>query len=226
MSESSIDLQLLSEINHYKQFPSMMPHIGVFYSKFRILVIAESHYFPKDSSIHKTAGTWYKASDKDLTEKEQGYINTQKLLRKKWNSPGHNVLMELNRAIADGLNLPRKGEVKATEYVAYMNAFQRPGETGMSLKKSLTDVDKAIGLQTVMEVLKLLNPRLVIFTSILAWNRIGKQLDKNYTKFNIHATYHPAAYRYWHGKKYKKGRRKFVELVRIQKRTYAPQQNL
>lgn len=64
MIERQTLIAQLENIEIYKKFSTLIPYVGENYTnaKNKLLIIAESHYFPKNSEIN--IAQWY-----DLTEK-------------------------------------------------------------------------------------------------------------------------------------------------------------
>ena len=59
----------------------MQPWIGSEYRENRILVVGESHYMPEGSTINLSLGTWYSATQAELTDSERSYIHTVDCVR-------------------------------------------------------------------------------------------------------------------------------------------------
>ena len=61
-SSSPIFDKDLKQIKHSIKFPSLISYVGENYSNSknkRILLIAQSHYFPQNSTVHYEAKNWY-----------------------------------------------------------------------------------------------------------------------------------------------------------------------
>src|SRR5690554_5957324 len=103
MYTKEFDTQLKG-INHYKNFPILMPFIGLNYTNsnsIKLLLIAESHYLPEHSSISNNVEKWYNLNETHLTSEELDYINTREITSSKWNQPGHMIFRELENKISN-----------------------------------------------------------------------------------------------------------------------------
>ena len=131
----------LDQVPIYNQFPSLKPSVGVNYGTRgpKILIVAESHYLPKESKVHLDASAWYNLDRSALSvvgkkqEVEEHWMNTRGILKKKlkkWKQ-GHAIYRNLENALHDA-GLPRSAN--AFQYVAFMNAFQRPAATGLTIE--------------------------------------------------------------------------------------------
>ena len=73
----------LKQIPHYQAYPAMLPFVGEEYiseQHKKVLVIGESHYLPKESTVHHDAEAWYAGSQESLNDKEVAWINTCELI--------------------------------------------------------------------------------------------------------------------------------------------------
>jgi len=104
---------------------------------------------------------------------------------------------------------------RAMTNVVYMNAFQRPAPvTGDSIKNFCKSIDYEISAKTIDEVIKIVDPDLVIFVSKLSWDTLRWKLSKNQGTRKIDFTCHPGTGgRYWHNKEYPHGIEKFNKLL-------------
>ena len=206
------DLKL---IEHYKKFPSMMPYVGENYGNLKgknVLLIAESHYFPKKSRIHYQAKEWYDSSVNDLTEEEVYYINTRKVLETEWSTVSDVVFREINATIQPYV---LNQDYRAVTNVAFMNCFQRPGKTGDSIRNSCEKLDIEQSYETINSVIKVLKPEFVIFYSKFSWDKVGWKLAKNFENINFEFCCHPATGgRYWHNSNYSNNKQKIVNYLK------------
>ncbi|WP_299183703.1 hypothetical protein [uncultured Aquimarina sp.] len=204
------------EIEHYKKFPSMLPFIGKNYGKNnsrKIMLIAESHYLPPNSTISKNPENWYNSTQSDLTKEEIAWINTRDILKGDWKPPGHMIFRELNTRMSELMNL---NEFRAITSIAFMNGFQRPApETGDSIKKFCKPIDYTIGARTITKVVNIIKPDLVIFVSKLSWDKLRKEIPKSELSTKYSFVCHPGTGgRYWHNKNYEHGLKKFKALIK------------
>lgn len=167
----------LNAIDIYKRYPLLKPFVGSSYigDSPKILLIAESHYLPPESTVHLNASAWYAGAEVDLTTTEQQWMRTRKILNKPlngWESKGHAIYRNLETALVKA-GLPANDSV--FRQVAFMNAFQRPAKTGDSIKSTQQDVEVAAA--TVQQVINVLCPDYVIFVSTKAKKAVGKRLS-------------------------------------------------
>lgn len=165
----------------------MIPFIGDYYlsdQHKKMLLVGESFYFPKASTIHKNATQWYNSTQNDLHDvfedgeivKEIDWINCDGLLRCDWKSKGHKIYKELNKWIGK-TNLNFDGK-KPIEQIAFTNFFIRPAKKGLSIAKYKKDeiiIDVEKSNQVFKCVLKVLQPDIVTFVSKFAYQNVDKQ---------------------------------------------------
>ena len=205
----------LSTISHYTHYPSMMPFVGKNYANTlckRILLIGESHYLPEDSNASLNAESWYSSNESILRKDEKAWVNTREILSCEWDSPGHFIFRELNNRMTPHVPIH---EGRSMNSCAFMNGFQRPSpQTGESIKSFCTLKDFEESSKTIKEVILILRPQLVIFTSVLAWRTLGWRVQKEVQDVKMDFVCHPGTGgRYWHKVKYPNGVNKFVKLV-------------
>lgn len=177
---------------HFKRFPCLTPWVGAHYqsaSHQKLLIVAESHYLPKESTLHKNSARWYN----DLTEadfgvsrdnkgkahEEREWVSTAGILgntsnrQRNFNKRGHAIHRNICKLLKDmGLTEPLPNHV--CDHYAYYNFFQRPAQNqGGSVKPDPLDIEKAEEILNV--VLDVLNPDLVVFTSSKA-GQYGKKI--------------------------------------------------
>lgn len=181
---------LFNQVPIYKRFPMLMPSVGSCYGESgpKLLIIGESHYFPKRSTVHLNADAWYLKNQTHLgvigKDNECDWINTRGILRKKrgyWKR-GHTIYRNLENALHQA-GIPVDPNV--FQHVAFMNAFQRPAETGMSIRA--TESDRRVAVDTVSRVIEIIKPDLIVIVSSKVRDQVGKQLARNYK-----STPHPA----------------------------------
>lgn len=200
----------LKAIKHYQKFPQMLPFIGSDYDnicngKVRIFVLGESHYFPKNSVIHKDAEKWYhQITEKDLNEEEKDWINTREILMGDWEPQSHKIYENINDALAefDAFNKIKR----PIDGIAFMNAFLRPANEGKGIEP--TELDISESAKVINEIIKIIQPTLVIFASKKAWDKLQhlNHKNKNYTHYPI--------YHRWLREKGKYGKEKFIQLIK------------
>lgn len=205
----------LNKIEHYQKFPSMLPFIGKNYGKNnsrKIMLIAESHYLPPKSTISKNPENWYNSNQTNLSKEEKAWINTRNILSGDWKPAGHMIFRELNTRMSEFMNVE---SFRAMTNVAFMNGFQRPApETGDSIKNFCKPIDYKIGARTINEVVKIIEPDLVIFVSKLSWDKLRWKIPKSEFEVKYDFVCHPGTGgRYWHSKKYEHGLKKFKKII-------------
>ena len=205
----------LNEIEHYKRFPVMKPYIGKNYGRTnnsKIMLIAESHYFPPTSTINKDTDKWYDSTQKDLEKEEIRWINTREIVGGEWKPAGHMIHRELNLRMSEFMDTSK---FRAMTNIVFMNRFQRPAdETGDSIKHFCKPIDCQIGAQTIQAVIDIVEPNLIIFVSKFSWDVLRWKLPKKDNGMKIEYVCHPGTGgRYWHNKKYQHGLKKFKKLI-------------
>lgn len=205
----------LNQIEHYQKFPAMLPFVGKNYGKSssrKIMLIAESHYLPPQSTISKNSEKWYSSTQAVLTNEEIAWINTRNILEGNWKPAGHMIFRELNTRMSEFINVK---EFRAMTNVAFMNGFQRPApETGDSIKRFCKSIDYRIGAKTIKEVVNIIEPDLVIFVSKLSWDKLRWKISKSELGVRYDFVCHPGTGgRYWHNEKYEHGLNKFKSLI-------------
>ncbi len=190
-----------------------MPYIGRNYGSLKerkVLLVAESHYFPENSRIHFEAEKWYNSSNDYLTEEEIYYINTRKVLETEWNTVSDVIFKEINSTIQPLVS----DNSRAMNYVAFMNCFQRPGKTGDSISQSCSELDIEKAYETINSVIEIIKPEFVIFYSKFSWDNVGWRLAKNLENINFEFSCHPATGgRYWHKSSYVNNKNKIITYL-------------
>lgn len=177
----------LDKIKIYQRYPLLKPFVGSDYGDNgpRILLIAESHYLPPESTVHQDSTSWYLGHEDVLTSKEQKWMRTRQILNKPlkgWTAKGHAIYRNIESALLKA-GLPANDSV--FRQVAFMNAFQRPAETGDTIKQKKQDVEVAV--ETINQVIEALQPDHIVFVSSKAKRTVGKHLSQSSAGFH-----HPA----------------------------------
>lgn len=102
---SQFDVEFAA-IAHYRNHPQMMPFVGSEYGAFgtRLLIVAESHYLRKSSTVHLDATAWYSIAADRLQEHERSATNTRKCLTKTgktWKSKSYTIFRNLEAALIE-----------------------------------------------------------------------------------------------------------------------------
>lgn len=200
----------LRKIPIYERFPQYLPSVGRRSSLYGMLVIAESHYLPKSSTIHLSTDRWYSASIQDLSQEEQHWTRTRAIVNsghnQRWPAPAHRIYNTLERAMIES-GLPRSANM--FQYVTFMNAFQRPAQDGDSL--NVEDRDVAVAQETINGVIRELGARSVCFVSSKAHLAIGHLLRP--AGVHVSAATHPAS-QWWHRQsQHGTGKQRFIDFV-------------
>ncbi|WP_294616040.1 hypothetical protein [uncultured Gilliamella sp.] len=201
----------LENVEIYKKYPTLVPYVGENYTKAKnkLLIIAESHYFPKDSVVN--FDTWYNApyEKASLTDKQWKMITTANVLgkyKKKGNPLSSNIVESLFKV--EWENAQDKDDV--IRYVAFMNAFQRPAQYKESIKSCKLDIDYA--QSTISRVIKILQPNIIAFVSKKAYYKCKSALPLTIPYF---AVPHPSCC-WWNRimKKHGSGKEQFEAQLR------------
>lgn len=154
----------LSSLPFYKSHPYMLPFVGDEYESpkhKKLLLIGESHYMPEGSTVHHDVNSWYDGSP-DLTPEEIGNCDTRGTRIWKSGRFGKEVDRCLN------LVLPSRGN--RWHQVAFFNYFLRPADYKKSFKDNYTERDCVESVRIFRELLEILRPDLIVFTSKLAFD--------------------------------------------------------
>ena len=195
--DNSFDIQLQS-LTHYQRFPQMMPLIGSHYRRMnkRILVIGESHYLERDSSIHLDAHKWYhNTTINDLTETERGWSHTRDTsgsgMNQKYHAKSFTIYRNVEKALRDVLS----GEDISTDsyfrYAAFYNYFQRPAQTGISVAN--VDLDDEYAYQHLQQLQQVIQADQFAFVSKRAYHSfLHRYQAADFPDVDTFATAHPA----------------------------------
>ena len=203
------------KINHYKKFPQLIPFVGENYSdnvSYRILLVAESHYLPDYSEKSLDCEKWYSQHPIELDQEEINHTETREVVNTIWDKNGHMLFRELEKNLA--LFIP-KYNGRSINSCAFMNAFQRPSKNGITIKHFAKQTDFIVANKILKEVIKIINPSLVIFVSKYAWDSVGYEIAKSFPKIRFEFVCHPGTGgRYWHNPNYKHGIEKFKSILK------------
>lgn len=213
MSHSPKFDQLFKEINHFYRYPEMLPFVGKHYESAghkKILVLGESNYLPKGSTVSLDAEKWYGGSSCKLNINEKKHISNIGLVNsgknQKWKKGGHYMYKNIESClIASGI----KKEINSMSHIAYINGFFRPAIDGCSIKKIHKELDTKKSIEVINKVISIVKPDIVLIASIFTDSQVKKHLEHN----NIEYTCHPLAHFYWQRKGYKNGKLKFEKII-------------
>jgi len=165
----------------YNRFSMLQPYIGARFDQGdgpSLLLVGESHYLPKGSTVHRNPKAWYQASAAQLNDEESGWIDTSGIYRESleagFPNPAHSIwknsLWEIN---AGGFR--HDNYLRAGGSIAAYNFFLRPAEEGCSLNVEPEDVQMAN--EAFAFHCSVLKPAAVIVLSRLAARHIHNMPD-------------------------------------------------
>lgn len=210
----------LGNIEFFKIHPNLLPFIGDRYDEYRILQVGESHYINQTPETEKfdigCFERWWNESCDDLLIDSPGYVDTRGVLNSKYlkNKKGSygiftNAIKSFSKVVFNEEILTINEEKKQLyNYFAFMNFFQIPSiyygkgfwkslyiSGKKNSKKELAHKmwDKAVQESTRVldEVIDILNPRVVAFTSISAGEAYKRSNGRHCNDSNIIYTSHP-----------------------------------
>ncbi len=200
MSVDELKKQLYS-IDFYQQYPSMTPFVGSNYESNahkKLLIVAESFYFPNSETLHREPQKWYQSTAKDLDNpKHVDWIDLK--YQFEHHVKKNFIYKKLDSCILASHLVINKGHRGIDEF-AFTNFFQRPARDMQSFKWSATPLDLEKSQEILGKVLSILQPDIVIFVSKYAYSCLGN-VKKLFPQIKFFVTYHPQC-RYWLDKKY------------------------
>ncbi len=188
----------LLEIEVYKNHPTLLPFVGRHYESTRILLLGESHYL--DSSEDETAKKmegWYCSTTESYSFKYPENVDTRLVVHNYLNarrSKAHSMFGKPAEALIEAWNLENVNDSEAFTTFAFMNYFQRP-EANAGKSISLNEEDKTVAYMTLNEVIKILEPKLILFLSKKAYD-CYKELAGDKVDSRTNYVYHPTS-KYW-----------------------------
>ncbi|MBA6287471.1 hypothetical protein [Colwellia sp. MB3u-4] len=167
----------LSSIDHYQKYPNLIPWIGDGFNdaKHKLLILGESHYLDEGSHYHHNPQEWYAGIDVSAFE-DLGWMKTANIIRNGinngWKQKSKLIYKNLSKALIES-KVEEFDIEQPFQKLCYLNYFQRPAEkTGKSIKVS--DLDSKRSSSVVNEVIAIVKPHIVVFSSTLAWNHAKK----------------------------------------------------
>lgn len=164
MSNTVYD-KLLASIPFYQSHWYMLPFIGDNYESSKhkkLLLIGESHYMPKGSTVHHDVNRWYDGIP-NLSKDEERWCDTRGARYYKSGQFGKNI----DRAIREAF--PIEGENAFMEIASY-NYFLRPADDRQSFESISTERDCEEAVRNFYAILEILKPNAIVFTSKFAFN--------------------------------------------------------
>jgi hypothetical protein len=167
----------LAEIKHYQKYPNLIPWIGEGYktAQNKLLILGESHYLAKDSEYHHDPVLWYEGVDVSQRE-DLHWMKTANIIKNGlnngWKEKSKLIYKNLSKALIESeINEFRVDQ--PFNKICYFNYFQRPADiTGKSIK--ISDSDSQESSAVVGDVISIVKPDIVVFSSTLAWNSAKK----------------------------------------------------
>ncbi len=219
---SNIYDQLLSDqVTHLRNYPNYLPYISENYdqAKFKVLIIAESHFLHEKYDNKISSDHWYDRSEEVVLKLKDNLsgMNTR-LVIKDFNGANRNIkpyriFLNLESAYQDVF-----AGAQLFKECAYINYFQRPAErNGKSILANKRDHQYAFdNLSILIETIK---PDRVIFVSRKAFDSYKSNVKEvDYKKINVvpHpacAWWNKASPRYGINDMPSTGREKFIRLI-------------
>jgi hypothetical protein len=193
--EYDVELRMLP---HFRAYQQMLPFVGRSYGCFgnpRILVIAESNYFPRDRAV-PSAQEWYAGSSQRLTSDEIGYTNTREVIScgkfQKWKRGGMRMFGNIERELI-AAGLPK--EENSFVHVAFMNAFQRPAPFQGTIKTVFEEQDGEVSAGAINHTIQTIKPNWVCVVSSYSWGVLNQQIQQEAVSYE-HTSH--ALCRWWH----------------------------
>ena len=164
----------LLEIDFYKNSKThrlMLPYIGSEYEKYKVLIVAESHYLGEDNDREKV-----KDFKKWLTDKNEiklmkpEYINTRWVVKEHCNNNNKQPFFSMIRK--EIINIE-----KFWDKVSFMNFFIVPSINGSREIKVSKDI-KEKSLENFENVLNVIKPSYILFLSKKSYHIFEKSNSK------------------------------------------------
>jgi hypothetical protein len=150
----------------------------------------ESHYLPKESSVHMDPASWYAGTADALSAREISWISTAAGVRFACDQRFKNKAFSIWRNSFKVINAsgPRYGDfVRVADDIAFYNFFLRPAYQGLSVK--VTALDEQFANEAFTMWCRELAPTIVVFLSALA-HRSLRNRDVN---TSVAVVPHPAS---------------------------------
>ncbi len=201
----------LLEIDFYKNsriHKLMLPYIGSEYEKYKVLIVAESHYLREDSDREKVKdfNKWL-ADKNEIKLMNEEYINTREVVKK--HCSNNNKQPFFSNIKKEIINIE-----KFWDKVSFMNFFIVPSINGSRTIAVSKDIEKK-SLENFENVLDVIKPNYILFLSKKSYYIFEKSNSK-YLK-NIFGFGHPSS-PWWSrkrkdGKKYKEEFKEKIEEI-------------
>ena len=217
----------LKQIDWFLRHPTLLPFVGDYYSQYRILHIGESHYLPqtKDNikfNINYFNTNWWTTQCDNEFQDWKGWFNTASVLYDYLDghkSRAHNIFNNVVKSFSKVILNKEISHISLSDKqlhknFAFMNFYQMPSlRRGLKYWDSLIESAKSvnntelagkvfnecvnISTQVVDDVIDILKPNIVVFTSISAGNAYKDYNGKHKDDDNIIYTSHPSSSFSW-----------------------------
>ena len=201
----------LLEIDFYKNsriHKLMLPYIGSKYEKYKVLIVAESHYLIEDSDREKVKdfNKWI-ADKNEIKLMNEEYINTREVVKK--HCSNNNKQPFFSNIKKEIINIE-----KFWDKISFMNFFIVPSINGSRTIAVSKDIEKK-SLENFENVLDVIKPNYILFLSKKSYYIFEKSNSK-YLK-NTFGFGHPSS-PWWSrkrkdGKKYKEEFKEKIEEI-------------
>lgn len=164
------DSQMLNEFSHLRNHPQLLPFVGSKWeaSKHKILLVAESHYLPKEYNNKFGPDEWYKVTSNSFKDYRLiGYTDTRANVEGVEESWGHSIHKNVVRSFNNvfGYTSP----MESYSQIAFYNYFQRPAEeNGKSIRSTHEDHQLAFDFHLYLK--EKIQPDWVMFLSKKAYH--------------------------------------------------------
>lgn len=190
--------QELLENEFIMNHPFLLPFIGKKYNRFKIMIVAESHYLTENKSINLI--NWYEDKiDIDTIHPLDKRNITTRVVVSNWLSGSDEtqpIFDKVAKSFCEATDISdsKINRHRFFEHICYFNFFQRP-EFLKGKSISLVEKDLLIANLVFNHFLTVLKPKHVIFISKKAYNHLT---NKNVVNLSLR---HPSSYKKWWTKK-------------------------
>jgi hypothetical protein len=178
----------LEKIEHYKNYPQMIPFIGKYWGKYKkLLIIAESHYLAESTKAVMDDKYYFKnissyiSSDVDILKKwtSTNYIINNGIENNKFDNNSHKTYSLIKYSLENiTKTLPIPPNDHIFHYIAFMNFFQRPA---IKEEKSIyvKGIDVIIANEILKYIVNIIDPEYIFFVSDKAWKYFDERIICN-----------------------------------------------
>jgi hypothetical protein len=176
-SQTKYDERLKSEISFYQLHPMMLPFIGENFEKYKILLVSESHYLPKEEK-NEIKDDWYNPDVVWYDEKSKWGK------RIRGNHRTRKVVENFDHKLFKNLKTELKTHHNSLDfsYFAWYNFFQKPAMHGATIKKQITKKDIEVSHEIFEKLISILQPNAVLFISKLAFDSLQKDAKGKFVR--------------------------------------------